>query len=286
MSTVSSSPSSSTTTETTRGTAIQRLKSLVNTNGQQFRPHASFTTSTRASKRANPPSGSLESFISKRARIPISESSSRVEAQRGDDDSEMIDSSEDVQEQSHHEDENDVDMLDTSDEEGVEQNRQASEDENGLDTVVEAYRESVSTVEEDVSSSWSKSTQTQHLTQQVHIDWAHICSLFSAFSTTKDDEMASTSKEDETMQHNLEDASITNTRDNDKAAAMLNRIIQKTDFQHMRILGQFNLGFIVVSLDDHDLFLIDQHASDEKYNFETLQLHTRLEGQRLYTQVP
>lgn len=286
MSTVSSSPSSSTTTETTRGTAIQRLKSLVNTNGQQFRPHASFTTSTRSSKRANPPSGSLESFISKRARIPISESSSRVEAQRGDDDSEMIDSSEDVQEQSHHEDENDVDMLDTSDEEGVEQNRQAPEDENGLDTVVEASRESVSTIEEDVSSSWSKSTQTQHLTQQVHIDWAHICSLFSAFSTTKDDEMASTSKQDETMQHNLEDASITNTRDNDKAAAMLNRIIQKTDFQHMRILGQFNLGFIVVSLDDHDLFLIDQHASDEKYNFETLQLHTRLEGQRLYTQVP
>ena len=33
---------------------------------------------------------------------------------------------------------------------------------------------------------------------------------------------------------------------------------------------QFNLGFIIAGKDD-DLFIIDQHATDEKFNFERLQ---------------
>ncbi len=32
-----------------------------------------------------------------------------------------------------------------------------------------------------------------------------------------------------------------------------------------------------------DLFLMDQHATDEKYNFETRQATTRLESQLLFT---
>ena len=36
-------------------------------------------------------------------------------------------------------------------------------------------------------------------------------------------------------------------------------------------VGQFNLGFIVARLGSH-LFIIDQHASDEKRNFERLQV--------------
>jgi DNA mismatch repair protein PMS2 len=50
----------------------------------------------------------------------------------------------------------------------------------------------------------------------------------------------------------------------------------------MEILGQFNLGFIVTRLGS-DLFIIDQHATDEKYNFEMLQLSTVLQNQRLVT---
>ena len=72
----------------------------------------------------------------------------------------------------------------------------------------------------------------------------------------------------------------------------------------MHIIGQFNKGFIVVrnirkrctrkpttsegseteraELDGtDDLFIIDQHAADEKYNFETLQATTRIHTQRL-----
>lgn len=46
------------------------------------------------------------------------------------------------------------------------------------------------------------------------------------------------------------------------------------------ILGQFNLGFIITRLND-DLFIVDQHASDEKYNFETLQRTTEMQSQQL-----
>lgn len=47
----------------------------------------------------------------------------------------------------------------------------------------------------------------------------------------------------------------------------------------MKVLGQFNLGFILARLGS-DLFIIDQHATDEKYNFETLQRTCTLNAQR------
>lgn len=74
----------------------------------------------------------------------------------------------------------------------------------------------------------------------------------------------------------------------DVAERALSRTILKSDFAAMEILGQFNLGFIIArkrspptgSTSD-DLFIIDQHASDEKFNFETLQNETRIQSQGL-----
>ena len=40
--------------------------------------------------------------------------------------------------------------------------------------------------------------------------------------------------------------------------------IPTQDFPRMRILGQFNLGFVIAELDG-DLYILDQHACDEKY---------------------
>lgn len=67
--------------------------------------------------------------------------------------------------------------------------------------------------------------------------------------------------------------------------------ITKSDFGKMRIVGQFNLGFILAvrragprtadGADDEELFIIDQHASDEKFNFERLQATTVVQSQRL-----
>lgn len=48
----------------------------------------------------------------------------------------------------------------------------------------------------------------------------------------------------------------------------------------MEIIGQFNLGFIITRLED-DLFIIDQHATDEKFRFEKLSNEMRLKTQKL-----
>lgn len=68
--------------------------------------------------------------------------------------------------------------------------------------------------------------------------------------------------------------------DNKNAEAELQKQIQKTDFAEMEIFGQFNLGFLITGLNS-DLFIIDQHATDEKYNFETLQKKTVIKSQKM-----
>lgn len=60
----------------------------------------------------------------------------------------------------------------------------------------------------------------------------------------------------------------------------LRKNISKDMFQRMEVLGQFNLGFIIAKLDS-DLFIVDQHASDEKFNFEDQQRNTTIKSQRL-----
>ncbi|TRX98957.1 hypothetical protein FHL15_000299 [Xylaria flabelliformis] len=87
----------------------------------------------------------------------------------------------------------------------------------------------------------------------------------------------------------------TDRLDAEDAEEKLSLTISKSDFEKMKIIGQFNLGFILASrvaeensgdkLDksdrDDELFIIDQHATDEKYNFERLQASTVVQSQRL-----
>ncbi|XP_025719567.2 mismatch repair endonuclease PMS2 isoform X1 [Callorhinus ursinus] len=68
--------------------------------------------------------------------------------------------------------------------------------------------------------------------------------------------------------------------ENQAAEEELRKEISKAMFAEMEIIGQFNLGFIITKL-NADIFIVDQHATDEKYNFEMLQQHTALQGQRL-----
>ena len=71
-------------------------------------------------------------------------------------------------------------------------------------------------------------------------------------------------------------------------------IVSKNDFSNMHVVGQFNLGFILAvrapsvanigepnTRSAEELFIVDQHASDEKYNFEKLQEETLVGSQRL-----
>ena len=97
----------------------------------------------------------------------------------------------------------------------------------------------------------------------------------------------------------LKSAAGLSEKDNAKAEEALNRVITKDDFARMEVIGQFNRGFIIArlrkpshepqagsspsraTLATDDLFIIDQHASDEKFNFETLQRTTIIKAQKL-----
>jgi len=69
-------------------------------------------------------------------------------------------------------------------------------------------------------------------------------------------------------------------RNNYKKDELIQRKLTKKDFLKMKILGQFNLSFIITKLND-DLFIIDQHASDEKLKFEVLEKFNKTEYQAL-----
>jgi DNA mismatch repair protein PMS2 len=56
-----------------------------------------------------------------------------------------------------------------------------------------------------------------------------------------------------------------------EASDVLSRTLDKQDFAHMDVIGQFNKGFILAALkkhNHHDLFIVDQHAADEKWWYE------------------
>ncbi|KAJ2774016.1 ATP-binding mismatch repair protein [Coemansia linderi] len=66
--------------------------------------------------------------------------------------------------------------------------------------------------------------------------------------------------------------------DPEEASSALSQLIHKAGFQHMQVLRQFNHGFII-SLLDKDLYIIDQHASGKKYNFEQLKQQAQISSQ-------
>ncbi|KAI6205200.1 hypothetical protein M3Y94_00765700 [Aphelenchoides besseyi] len=65
-----------------------------------------------------------------------------------------------------------------------------------------------------------------------------------------------------------------------EAEQHLSLMLNKEDFSNMLVIGQFNNAFILTRLGSH-MFIVDQHASDEKYNFEQLQANERVQCQLL-----
>jgi len=89
-----------------------------------------------------------------------------------------------------------------------------------------------------------------------------------------------------------DNAVVEDELDSTEAESKLSLTVSKSDFERMDIIGQFNLGFILAIRpatadgDDDELFIIDQHAADEKYNYERLQRTVTLQSQRLVRPKP
>ncbi|KFA73587.1 hypothetical protein S40288_02618 [Stachybotrys chartarum IBT 40288] len=118
--------------------------------------------------------------------------------------------------------------------------------------------------------------------QQLHVDEAQLQCQMQRWHSHVADSSTSTS-----------DLNKVEDLDASDAESRLALIISRSDFSRMRVAGQFNLGFIIAirpargddesqGITSHDeLFIVDQHASDEKYNFERLQTTMVVQSQRL-----
>jgi DNA mismatch repair protein PMS2 len=62
--------------------------------------------------------------------------------------------------------------------------------------------------------------------------------------------------------------------------------LSKGDFQTMQVIGQFNMGFILAKTAEGNLWILDQHSCDEKYNFEKLVRETVIHEQKLIAPLP
>jgi len=62
--------------------------------------------------------------------------------------------------------------------------------------------------------------------------------------------------------------------------------LSKEEFIEMTIIGQFNLGFILAMCKNNHLWILDQHACDEKYNFEKIFAETKVHEQNLIAPLP
>lgn len=62
--------------------------------------------------------------------------------------------------------------------------------------------------------------------------------------------------------------------------------LRNDDFKSMAVIGQFNLGFILARTQDNHLWILDQHACDEKFNYEKLVRDTVIHEQQLLAPIP
>eukprot|EP00347_Sterkiella_histriomuscorum_P000590 403375263 len=62
---------------------------------------------------------------------------------------------------------------------------------------------------------------------------------------------------------------------------MMRKKFWKKEFMRLRILGQFNNGFIIGNLNQNDIFILDQHACDERLHLEKYTGSLKIDSQPL-----
>lgn len=193
-----------------------------------------------------------------------------------------------------HEIDDDVELLDTESEFGV--IAEAGDESIDLERLEHLASLDAVGIDEDSDTLLLDEISGSLLASDITLNF-DMASVASSWSGTLRNATASTSK----LQSDdpLKGASVEQALE--EAEATLSRVVSKEDFENMEIIGQFNLGFIIArrrvsivsedadgkgkakerAAEQDDLFIIDQHASDEKYNFEKLQADTVILTQRL-----
>lgn len=67
----------------------------------------------------------------------------------------------------------------------------------------------------------------------------------------------------------------------------IKKVFLKREFYALNIIGQFNLGFILATLNNgRDLFIFDQHASHERQNLEKFNKELKIDSQLIMVPIP
>lgn len=189
-----------------------------------------------------------------------------------------------------------TDELDEDDGEYIDENEVKAREELELQKALTATQEVIHEPSEEnqkrtqafLKGSGKNKHSTQALLQRLHVDEDWLQKRLELWeSRTRDYASARRVNASEDADAGLEAGTQV-------AEDKLSLTIHKGDFSKMKIVGQFNLGFILAvrpgtsvtatadyPRDDDELFIIDQHASDEKFNFERLQATTTVQSQRL-----
>ncbi|KUI68683.1 Mismatch repair endonuclease PMS2 [Cytospora mali] len=198
----------------------------------------------------------------------------------------------------------DVEVLEESDKEYVDEEEAKAQEETEAQQAVEGTEETGQGPSEDnqkrtqafLKGGGKGKNSTQALLQRLKVDEESLQRRLRSWdSQLRDYASARRTSEVDDVDGGLE-------AEAENAEQKLALSIDKGDFGKMKIVGQFNLGFILAvrpsttksdttttsntqadnsRADDDELFIIDQHASDEKSNFERLQSTTIVQSQRL-----
>ncbi|KAF2205720.1 DNA mismatch repair protein MutL [Delitschia confertaspora ATCC 74209] len=191
----------------------------------------------------------------------------------------MVDAAEPIEEGPRHS------GTDGSDDEYIDESEKKAREEAKIAKMIEEAEEAAARPSEDnlkraakLLKGPRKGFKTLELTQCVETSVVSIKDQQQALQAVLEESESDTSENTAVMDTQLSAAN---------PEERLSLTVSKSDFMAMRIIGQFNLGFILAvrpptrTCPTHDLFIIDQHASDEKYNFERFTASTILVPQRL-----
>lgn len=222
----------------------------------------------------------------------------------------FVEQDEDALSVSSPRDEDDA-IVDESDGDYVDEEDHKAQEDNKVQDIIEAAEEAGHEPSEEHKKRTNAFLKGKHCTntllQRVKLDVETLSRQLNMHERLSNDStrVSDASAVDDAFENGLEA---------DNAEETLALTIHKGDFGKMKIVGQFNLGFVLAvrpsrssnsssstitsssspptatatqqKSQDDELFIIDQHASDEKFNFERLQATTVVQSQRLVRPKP
>lgn len=129
-------------------------------------------------------------------------------------------------------------------------------------------------------------TTVQKIAKKTPVKWGDFQSTEHVIQATVRDRKAAKERKHRVPLIRVDSHDSKDDESEDEAQEKAPVSLSKSDFETMQVVGQFNMGFIVARSKEGNVWILDQHACDEKYNFEKLCRETVIHEQRLLAPLP